>query len=247
MIAYHGKQEVKELYLSRVRAHRAADQLRQGFGYWDKDDEGEFRGCAVGCTLHSNDHSAYETELGIPRTLARLEDGIFEGLPMDRAQSWPEEFLSVIQVGADLSLVWPHFAIWLMSDEMWGVRQYSKSYQLGWSENGVVDLYNRKIIGDTPHRGEWKAAASSVYEVSASAYAVDSSEATESADYADSAYAYAAYAGYAPDAETYVYKAAEAAIFAAASHPAARNQARIAQADKLLELMAAAPVVEVLA
>src|SRR5271165_1429994 len=152
MIAYHGKQEVKELYLSRVRAHRAADQLRQGFGYWDKDDEGEFRGCAVGCTLHSNDHSAYETELGIPRILARLEDGIFEDLPMDRAQSWPEEFLSVIPVGADLSLVWPKFAIWMLSDEVWGVRKYAHSDGSRAAIDFVVALYHRKIAGDCPTR-----------------------------------------------------------------------------------------------
>lgn len=35
MIAYHGKQEVKDLYLSRVRAHREADELIHGIGWED--------------------------------------------------------------------------------------------------------------------------------------------------------------------------------------------------------------------
>jgi hypothetical protein len=48
---------------------------------------------------------AYETELGIPVMLARLEDWIFEGLPVERAKLWPKQFLTTIKSGSDLSLV----------------------------------------------------------------------------------------------------------------------------------------------
>ena len=104
MQAFLGKASVKREYLSRVRKHRKADELIHGT-YWEHG-----KGCAVGCTVHSGNHGDYETQLGIPRILARLEDGIFESLSNGKAQEWPERFLSAIKPGADLSLVWPKFA-----------------------------------------------------------------------------------------------------------------------------------------
>ena len=62
---------VKEKYLSRVVAHRKADNIIQGLG-WE-----EGRGCAVGCTLENYDHWRYPIELGLPEWLAHLEDRIF--------------------------------------------------------------------------------------------------------------------------------------------------------------------------
>ena len=56
MRAFHGDPKVKTKYLKRVRAHRAADQIIHGT-YWE-----DGKGCAVGCTIHSSDHAAYETE-----------------------------------------------------------------------------------------------------------------------------------------------------------------------------------------
>ena len=115
MIAFHGNPKIKAEYLARVRAHRKADQLIKG-QYWE-----DGKGCAVGCTIHGSDHGRYETELGIPRVLARLEDTLFEGQSNGAARRWPTDFLSAIRVGADLSLVWPRFAIWLLADKRTGV------------------------------------------------------------------------------------------------------------------------------
>lgn len=109
MRAFHNDPKVKAFYLIRVRAHRAADEIRQGLGYWDGK-----MGCGVGCTIHGDNHGEYEHRLGIPRILGKLEDNIFEGLPFVRAMMWPEEFLEVIPVGADLSCVWPAFAVWVL-------------------------------------------------------------------------------------------------------------------------------------
>lgn len=86
LLAFHGDKKIKHKYLSRVRQHRLEDEIIKGT-YWENG-----KGCAVGCTLHSSNHVAYETELGIPETLARLEDGIFEGLPLKESQEWPENF-----------------------------------------------------------------------------------------------------------------------------------------------------------
>lgn len=113
MIAFHGDDKIKAEYIARVRAHREADQLVQGYGYWQGG-----RGCAVGCTMHtdSEPHEAYETTLGIPARLAYLEDCIFESLPVDQSRLWPEKFLGAIPVGKDLSRVWHQFSAWLLSE-----------------------------------------------------------------------------------------------------------------------------------
>ena len=63
MKAFHNDPAIKEKYLSRVRAHRAADELIRGTG-WDGH-----RGCAIGCTLESYDHARYPIELGVPEQI----------------------------------------------------------------------------------------------------------------------------------------------------------------------------------
>lgn len=108
MKAFHNDLKIKAKYLARVAAHREADQLIKGI-YWENG-----RGCGVGCTIHSADHSLYQTELGIPEWLARVEDTIFEGLPNEQALAWPEQFLSAIRPGADLEKVNAPFMIYLM-------------------------------------------------------------------------------------------------------------------------------------
>src|SRR5947207_14484647 len=121
MKAFHGDPKIKAQYIRRVRLHRESDKLVKG-KYRQNG-----KGCAVGCTVHSGDHSAYERELGIPRIIARLEDGIFEGLPNGRAQAWPELFLDSIPVGSDLSLIWPKFAVWLLVDSAHGDLRFVKA------------------------------------------------------------------------------------------------------------------------
>ena len=97
-----------------IEKHRQADHIIQGT--YGEDSNGYWKGCAVGCSIHSlnrlkgkkfstSDHSIYETELGIPEWLARLEDTIFEGLPKAEAVKWPERFTQAIPVGADLGPV----------------------------------------------------------------------------------------------------------------------------------------------
>ena len=117
--AYHGDPKLKAKVMRQVRTHRRLDQIIQG-QYWDAEEK---KGCAVGCLLHDPEggHEQYEPEFGIPELLAHLEDGIFEALPVEVAKDWPVRFLNAIPVGADLSTVWPRYAIWLMTDPTWGM------------------------------------------------------------------------------------------------------------------------------
>jgi hypothetical protein len=225
LVAFHGKQETKTKFLERVRAHREADELIKGI-YWEKG-----KGCAVGCTVHSDDHGAYEKQLGIPRVLARLEDGLFEALPNGDAMLWPERFLSAIQPGADLSLIWPRFAVWMLVDEKWGVLQFALTEKSKTSIQAVADGYKSVIEGGT---ADWpQAAAAADAAAAAGRWAADAAAADAAGRWAAAADAAAAAAAAAAR-----WAAADAAARWAAADAAARW--RSAQADKLIELLEAA-------
>jgi hypothetical protein len=200
MLAYHNDPAIKAKYLKRVRAHRKADRLVQGVGAVGVGKE--FRSCAVGCTLEVYDHGRYPIELGIPEVLARLEDRIFEGMKPADAMKWPTAFLSAIKPGADLSMVWPRFALWMLDVEL---RKYTTSAP-------VAALYRRWVAGDKPSVKEWRQARSA-YAADYTAYA-----AAAAAAYA-AAYAYAAYAADAA-AHAVAYAAADAAAAAYDSYAA---------------------------
>jgi hypothetical protein len=235
LIAFHGDPKIKDEYLARVRQHRAADELVKG-QYWENG-----KGCAVGCTIHSSEHENYETELGIPQALARLEDSIFEGLPNERAMSWPEQFLAAIQVGADLTMVSSRFLRWLLVDPRSGVVRFASARGKAAIEQ-VAELFQRQIEGGTVVAAEWHDAADAAHAAAdaAEADAYDS-EAAADAAYAGYAAANAAYAdAYAAADAAHAAEAAADAAYAAAeadAADAAYAAARIRQAEKLLELL----------
>jgi len=224
MKAFHGDDSIKAKYVMRVRNHEIADEIVKG-KYWEGG-----KGCAVGCTIHSSEHADYETELGIPRIIARLEDGIFENLPNELAKTWPRRFLESIKVGADLSRVWDEMAVWVLRDKKWGVLQFAKTEQTRDAINSVADLYVLKLEGAEVSRKDWIESRTAAYAYAASAaYAY-------AAAYADvAAYAYAASAASA----AYAAASAAAAAYAAAAS-AKREEWRIAQSEKLIELLSAA-------
>ena len=131
----------KPQLLEEIEKHRKADQILQGtYG----KENGKWRGCAVGCSIHSinlklnkdyktSDHSVYETELGIPEWLARVEDTIFEGLPVEKAVLWPERFTKAIPVGVtdiQLERVKWQFTSALMQENIERVKKLKISKEL---------------------------------------------------------------------------------------------------------------------
>lgn len=154
LLAFHSYPAIKKKYLARVKAHAEADAIVKG-QYWD-----EGKGCAVGCTIEGNDHSRYEYELGIPATIAYLEDTIFEGLPNKEAMKFPEKFLKAIPVGADLSLVAAKFMVWQFEDEKFGLKnidEIKSDAEVMEVCADVVALYKRVIDGGTVSEKEWLA------------------------------------------------------------------------------------------
>lgn len=226
--AFHGKEDIKKFYLNRVREHIDLDEIFKGV-YFEDGEPGKRRMCGIGCTIHDSNHKNYELELGIPYILARLEDNIFERLPNDLAKSWPLRFLEAINVGSDLSKIWPKFAIYLLTD--------SSQCNLKHPQCKIVaDCFQRMLNGETIDWGEIRrdaaAGAASAYDyASDAAYAAAGAAygaASASAAYTDASNVFgAASAAYAADA------------YAAASNvfETAKQNAIIRQSEKLLELL----------
>ncbi len=230
MLAYHNQPDLKAKALDIMASHRKAETLVQNHGYWKNG-----KGCAVGCLLHDlgaqpNDHSAYENLLGIPQSLARLEDDIFESLPDADSQAWPERFLGAIKPGADLSLVTWQFLDWLLGD----LPEVDDA-----DVTEAVARVRREVTGPAA-RGEKvdKEVVEKAYVAAAAAYA-----AAYAADASFVAYAARAVALTACAADDAADDAARAVVFAACAVDAAVNAAvaaRQRQAEKLINLLEAA-------
>jgi hypothetical protein len=134
-------EETKAKYLARVREHMRLDQIVQGIGYEDG------RGCAVGCTLDAYHHAAYERELGIPASIACLEDALHEGMSIELAKQWPERFLAAVPCERDLSAALPRFLIWLLTEEC--------PSDAG---RAIAALYQRRLDANEPTSTDWESA-----------------------------------------------------------------------------------------
>lgn len=246
MVSFHNDAELKNQLVANLKKHEELDQIVQGT-YWS-----DGKGCAVGCSIvdfggETDNHKEYERLFGIPRALARIEDGIFEGLSVEDAKCWPGAFAAAVPVGVDLSGVVDKLMVYLLE----GVIQYAKDDGIK-AVKAVIDLYKRKISGEKIELSEWREARAAAYAAAdARAAYADAARAARAAAYAadaaaaDAAYAAAAYAAaYAADADAayadayaYATYAADAADAAAAY---ARQTTRKQQADKLIELLKAA-------
>jgi hypothetical protein len=243
LVAFKGDIKLKKLMVEEVKKHQEADKIIQGtYG-----DNGKY--CAVGCSIHSlnvrlgktyktSDHSVYETELGVPRIIARLEDRIFEGLESKEAKKFPLRFIQAIKPGADLSLVTAKFFVWLLVDPEDGIIKFARPDGKKAIQK-VADLYLKKIAGKTVTEKQWRAAAAAYADADADAAAAAAADAA--AAYADAAAdAAAAYAAYAAAAAYAVYAAYAAYAAADADADAAYAAAYAAYADADADAAAAA-------
>ena len=139
MLSFFNEPCLKAAVVERVKEHQRLDQIIQGT-YWDGA-----RGCAIGCVLHSGEHMAYETQLGLPVFLAYMDEHIFERLTVAESKLWPLRFIEAVPVGVDLELVFPRFMHWLLSDPL-GMRQYANGKTLRVIDS-LVTLYTRRIEG----------------------------------------------------------------------------------------------------
>jgi hypothetical protein len=246
MLAYHNDPELKKTVIAEMAAHREADSLIQGYGYWKYG-----KGCAVGCLIKSDDHKMYEIRFGIPESLALLEDAIFEGLPTDDARKWPEQFLNAIRPGADLSKVWSHFAYWMLMDEEHGQIVYANNDQsVKDAIMGIAKLHEevtqgkrknveaaesaaRSAAGSAARSAAWSAARSATWSAAKSAAESAAWSAAESA----------AWSAARSATWSAAWSAAKSAAWSVAwsdAWSAAESAAYKRMANKLIELLEAA-------
>lgn len=165
MLAFHNDPDLKDRKLAQVQAHEAADEIVKGL-YWENG-----KGCAVGCTVHSGDCGAYETEMGIPQMLARLEDHIFEGMSNEAAKRSPVRFIMAVRPGADLTLVGWKFLHWLVVDVVG--RHGTDNVKAATVD--AIDVLRRRAAGETVSSVDARNAARVARSVYAAAAAVAAS------------------------------------------------------------------------
>ena len=226
MEAFHNDPLIKEYYFTRLNKHYQADEIIQG-KYWENG-----KGCAVGCTIHSYIHSKYESELGIPEDIAHLQDIIFEGLPNKLAKQFPLEFLSSINVGADLKNVKNLFTIWVLTDSKYGVIKYADNKKI---VQDIADAFSRDMVTPVSVE-EWEELRKNATVSSYSAF-----HASIAASYSGSYYAAAAVsaAAAACSAACYqLFRAADCTWFAnVVLMKTAKSKWYIAASNKLIELL----------
>ena len=174
--AFNSDKKLKADMVAEVLNHQKQDRIIKGqYGIAGFD----FKGCAVGCSIHSynlrygknietNNHSAYQTELGIPESLARLEDYLFETMPNDKAMKWPVEFMKAIKPGANLSMVAPKFIAGTLRDvvknkDVKGDKAVVKAVL------DTAKLWERVIAGKEVKQAAWSAAWSAAESAARSA------------------------------------------------------------------------------
>jgi hypothetical protein len=248
MKAFHNSEETRQRYIDRMAEHIRLDQLQPEMTW----DERTNIGCAVGCTFNAYDHSRGPEEIGFPVELIRLQDRLFEGLAPNGHQEFALAFLRAPKLGADLTFVWPRLAHWLLSSEespMYGPAQDTRVKS---AIDAVAALYAEWIETQVkPSKGRWEAAwaearAAEVAAAGARAAAEEAAAAAAwaAAEEAAEAAAWAA-AWEAAQAPAWAAEWAARAAWAAASAAtwaSARAEAYRKMADKLLQLMAEAPV-----
>ena len=217
LLAFHNKNALKTKTVEAMKADIKAERLVSGHYWKDKT------GCFVGCVIRGADHGKFETELGIPHIIARLGDCLFEGLwkyaGPEAARTFAVDFLEAIPTGADLSLVWAKFAVYMLANKDNGVLQYAKTDATKKAIQDVVNLYQRMINGEKIDTAQWQkvrtaAYAAATFCTSYTAATAADAAATASAAFCSRSASAAAYSAYAATVATAAYTAATASTTA---------------------------------
>ena len=160
LIAFHNKQEEKEALLKQLQEHYDQDEVIKG-QYWE-----DGKGCAVGCTVHSDKHDCYETQLGIPVWVARLEDTLFEGMPNEKAKEFPLKLVKAIPTGFDN---WQHIyhqlCIYILEKECKNTDHPLVKQAIC----DIITLHRKESKEDKEWSAAWSAAGSAAWSAARSA------------------------------------------------------------------------------
>jgi hypothetical protein len=160
MQAFHGDIAVKENCLDMVREARAlafqSDANPVRFNILSRPLPSAFLG--ESCKIERFAPEDFPKEFGIPAILASLQNAIYHSLNLEPAMEWPEQFFDAVQPGANLDGVWDKFALWMLSDPDDGLLTVENTINNRVLILTVVNLYRRKIAGETIDVKYWIAA-----------------------------------------------------------------------------------------
>jgi hypothetical protein len=178
-----------ETMKAEVAAHIAADAVIQGT-YWK-----EGRGCFIGCLTHSVKAEAVTDKFGMPLSLVKIAEHIFESLPAADAKAFFAAVPEAIGAdGKDLSRV--H---WLfLADTLRHLPPQTDDLKA--AIDRVIDGMDRLSTGE-----DWPDAFAAADAAKAAYYAADAADAAAYAAYAASAN----YATHAVRAAAYAAEAAD--------------------------------------
>ncbi len=133
MQTYQNDPALKASFLAEIGKHEELDAFLKGT--YSTTDKTAFRGCAIGCSIHSlnalqgkpqkgefADHDRVAADLGWPLWLAYLEDNVFESLPDELSKTWPRRLAEAVPVGAVIDdSVLAKIMVWSLTAERFGV------------------------------------------------------------------------------------------------------------------------------
>jgi hypothetical protein len=240
MQAYNNNPTFREQVLNEIKRHEELDMFQKGI--YGETNNNDFKGCAIGCTIHSlnlinhttlgyNSHEHVAKILDVDVELCYLIDRIFEGLPTENAKTFTYRIWSAIRTGADTSDVCRAVKIWILQQTLKTIEHntYEKIDDVRRVIHEVIYALQQKI----PAAANARAAADDDDDA---AYAA--ARAAADAAYAAYAAARAAAVATAADARAAAYAAARAAADARAAAVAA-DAARAGFYNELSEFLIA--------
>lgn len=161
-LTFNGLQSLKDKIQAGNKLHEEQDRLIRG-KYWNENPE-DFKGCSIGCTLHTMGHDEYSdhakaAELcGLPEWTMHLSEFLFENTSRPNFNT---TFFGAIPVGVSferMEVVKHKFLLAILSDPTHGT--INKCDEAGRAATKtVIALLERAIAGDTPSNEEWAAAS----------------------------------------------------------------------------------------
>jgi hypothetical protein len=175
--SYNDNQKLKAQVVEAIIADKKNERIIKG-KYWNEKEQ---KGCNIGCGEHAvchilgekfqdKQHAYLAEKLSVPEAIFYLGDTIFEGLPQEEANQFVVDFYSAIPVGKDLTNVVIDMKIAILTDAVFGCRQYA--FDDGKEAiDSIVELLNRSKSEEIDE-ADWSAARAVAWSAAKAAWSV---------------------------------------------------------------------------
>lgn len=107
------------------------------------------RGCPLGgCPIHTSNCNGISeralSALGVNPIIADVEDEFFNRLQFEDASTWESRFVEAFEPRANQHRIWSRLALFMLTDEQYGVRRYLKTEE----QIELVDVLIKLVVAD---------------------------------------------------------------------------------------------------